>query len=265
MSEVDQGLRRRVRPAPLDVEVVHVDRRAGGFVRVTFSGDALEAFVWPGPTSHLKFFPPSELMPADQASDGLAPTRPVSRTYTPRSFDASTRELVVDFLIHGDGPAATWALGARPGDRARVSVPRASYEPDPTASWVLLCADDSAVPALATMLDAGLKSPTTVMIETTSAEADRPQLPYHELASVTWVSADPANPGANLRDAIARWSIPQGSGAAWIAGEAVAVRAIRHDLLIERGLPREAIVTRGYWRKGAENHPDHDFGEDPTD
>jgi len=27
-------------------------------------------------------------------------------------------------------------------------------------------------------------------------------------------------------------------------------------------LPRDHVTTRGYWRVGEANHPDHDFGED---
>lgn len=266
MSEVDLGASRRVRPAPLDVEVHHVERRPGGFVRVTFVGSALEAFVWPGPGSHLKFFPPSEdAARTVRPGERVVTPRPISRTYTPRSFNATTNELVVEFLIHGEGPAASWAAKASRGDWARVSVPRASYQPDPTASWVFLGADDSAVPALATIIDAGLSAPTTVIIETTSTASDRPELPGHEFVAVVWVEADPLQPGIRLREAIAERPMPQGRGAVWVAGEALAVRAIRHDLLAERGFFRDAIVTRGYWRQGEVNHPDHDFGEDPTD
>ena len=261
MSEAAQGPENSVRPAPLDVEVVRVERRAGGFVRVTFSGAALGGFVWPGPTSHLKFFPP-QLTQYDSDAGAVGATRPLSRTYTPRSFDPATRELVVDFLLHGDGPAATWAANARAGDCAKLGVPRASYRPDPDAEWVLFCADDSSVPALATMLDEGLRSRTTVIVESSSEAADRPVLPIDELAAVIWVRTDPSRPGAMLRDAIAEWNMPEGVGSVWVACEALAVRAIRQDLLGERGLSRDSVVTRGYWRKGATNHPDHDFGED---
>ncbi|MGA5431388.1 siderophore-interacting protein [Streptomyces cellulosae] len=47
-----------------------------------------------------------------------------------------------------------------------------------------------------------------------------------------------------------------------ITCEAQAVREARSYLLTDRGLPRPRVTTRGYWRVGAANHPDHDSGED---
>jgi hypothetical protein len=32
--------------------------------------------------------------------------------------------------------------------------------------------------------------------------------------------------------------------------------------LEKRSIAPDAIVTRGYWREGAVNHPDHDFATD---
>jgi hypothetical protein len=50
-----------------------------------------------------------------------------------------------------------------------------------------------------------------------------------------------------------------------VAGcEALAVRDIRACLLGPAGLSRDRVVTRGYWRAGEANHPDHDFGQDPV-
>jgi NADPH-dependent ferric siderophore reductase len=48
----------------------------------------------------------------------------------------------------------------------------------------------------------------------------------------------------------------------WVACEAQSVRRIRRVLLTERNLDPSSLVTRGYWRLGEDNHPDHDYGED---
>ena len=53
-----------------------------------------------------------------------------------------------------------------------------------------------------------------------------------------------------------------GSGQVWVACEAHAVRGIRADLLGGRGMPSGRVLTRGYWRAGHSNHPDHDYGDD---
>jgi hypothetical protein len=45
----------------------------------------------------------------------------------------------------------------------------------------------------------------------------------------------------------------------------VAVRRIRTTLLERGSVSADELVTRGYWRDGAVNHPDHDFGTDDLD
>src|ERR1700722_2772978 len=166
--EAAQRPGRRARPAPLDVEVVRVEQQRGGFVRVVLGGSALEAFVWPGPGSHLKFFPPvdEELSLAEGA--GEPAPRPASRTYTPRSFDPARGELSIDFLLHGDGLCSKWAATAQPGDHVKVSLPRAVFRPVPGALWQLLAGNDSAVPAISTIIESGVTVPSHVLIETNS-------------------------------------------------------------------------------------------------
>jgi NADPH-dependent ferric siderophore reductase len=256
---------RRNRPAPIDVHVVRAEPQSGGFVRVVLGGGALEAFVWPGAGSHLKFFPPvDDAFAAVEGSGELAP-RPPSRTYTPRSFDATRGELSIDFLLHGDGLASTWAASAKPGDQVRVSLPRAVFHTPPGASWQLLAGDDSAIPAISTIIETGVSVPTDVIVETCSLESDRPVLPDHPLVSIEWVAMQQESPGASLEAVLDRWVAPTGSGSLWIAGEAVAVRRIRKILLEKRSIAPDALVTRGYWREGAVNHPDHDFATDDLD
>jgi hypothetical protein len=40
------------------------------------------------------------------------------------------------------------------------------------------------------------------------------------------------------------------------------MRRIRSMLVASSGRAGERIVTRGYWRVGARNHPDHDYATD---
>lgn len=41
--------------------------------------------------------------------------RPTMREYTPRRIDLVANGLEIDFVLHGDGPASTWAAQAAPG------------------------------------------------------------------------------------------------------------------------------------------------------
>jgi NADPH-dependent ferric siderophore reductase len=100
----------RPRKPRYPVEVTGVHALTPRMVRVTFGGEALGAFEWNGPAAHIKLIFPA-------ATDADAPTM---RTYTPRRFDARVPELDVDFVIHGEGPASTWAAQAAPGQRLTV-------------------------------------------------------------------------------------------------------------------------------------------------
>lgn len=47
----------------------------------------------------------------------------------------------------------------------------------------------------------------------------------------------------------------------WIACEANAMRRMRSQLLNQQGVSKDRLVSRGYWKLDASNHPDHDYGE----
>jgi NADPH-dependent ferric siderophore reductase len=51
-----------------------------------------------------------------------------------------------------------------------------------------------------------------------------------------------------MLEAVRGLSLPDGRGHAFVHGEAAAVRAIRHHLVVERGLPVEALSASGYWK-----------------
>ena len=51
----------------------------------------------------------------------------ISRTYTVRRWDPQAQELDVDFVVHGDGPATTWAQEVEPGQRVPIAGPKMSW------------------------------------------------------------------------------------------------------------------------------------------
>jgi len=94
-------------------------------------------------------------------------------------------------------------------------------------------------------------------------ESHEVALPARAASGVRWLPRQPGDrPGATLTSAVAAWTPPPGAGQVWAACEAVAVRDIRSQLLGPLGWPADRILTRGYWRAGEVNHPDHDYGED---
>ena len=111
--------------------VSRVERVAGLMARVTFTGVDLQDFVSPSFDDHVKLFFPSDpsqpLVLPSVTPDGIKfPTtrRARRRATTPRYFDAARQELVIDFVMHGDGPRRPGPSAQRPA-RCWASAARA--------------------------------------------------------------------------------------------------------------------------------------------
>jgi NADPH-dependent ferric siderophore reductase len=173
------------------------------------------------------------------------------RRYTSRRQDPAAGEVDVDFVLHGDGPAATWAAAAAPGDVLGV----ASSAPlgDAPASWLLLVGDETALPAIGRIL--GTAPPDTrgvALVEVAGPEEEQP-LPGPAGVEVRWLHRAGAEPGTGtlLADAVAALDPPAGGDLfAWVAAESAAVRAVRADLRDRWGLRRSQHHAIGYWRRG---------------
>jgi NADPH-dependent ferric siderophore reductase len=247
MTEEAQPARRpRRRRPPRPVEVVSVEKIAPRLVSVRVRGDSLDGFRIDAPTSHVKV-----ILPGD-----------VVRTYTPVRFDEASRTLELQFVLHGVGPASEWAERAKPGDTLEVAGPGGRFVLDDGAAHWWLAADESAIPAVATLLEALPATATAdVHIEVADA-ADEIAFASAAKTTVSWHHRrDPRAFGAELSEAARVAEIPDGARI-WVACEAAAMRGIRRYFAAERGLPLGSLTTRGYWRLGEANHPDHDYGED---
>jgi NADPH-dependent ferric siderophore reductase len=241
--------------APRLLQVRRSEQVTPGMIRVTLAGDELAGFTGDGPDRRIKmFFPvPGQERPAVPRAGTGGPVwpageaRPAIRTYTVRRFDAAAGELDVDFVLHaGHGPAAAWARDARPGAWVGVSEPGGRYEPDPSVDFHVLIGDETALPAVATVLSAlGADNTAPVMALVEVADADEEQrLP----AAVTWVHRGLRRAGEPLVDAVRAAAFPPGRGQAWLSGESGCVRDLRRHLIEERGIDRRLVYATGYWR-----------------
>jgi NADPH-dependent ferric siderophore reductase len=250
----------RPRPTPRRVTVRDVVQLSPRMRRVTFEGGDLATFAWSGPAAHIKIVfpePGSDELP-EISPDGPRPA--TMRTYTPRRFDATAYRLDVDFVLHGEGPASTWAARARPGQPLVLMGPGPGYAIDPDAPWYVIAGDEAALPAIETLLEAVPASAgITAFVEVASADEIR-TLPGR--ADVRWLVRDAIAGGASLERALAECTLPPGDGRIYVGCEADAMRRIRGMLVASSGIARERIVTRGYWRAGKRNHPDHDYAID---
>jgi NADPH-dependent ferric siderophore reductase len=263
------GPRRRRKP-PRRVEVVTVSTIAPRLVSVFVTGDDLDGFADAAPTSHLKVFLPADGQDAPNlpeytpdgavyADDGPPP---VVRTYTPRRYDPAARTLEIQFLLHGEGPASDWAQRVRPGDKLAVAGPGGRFSLEPAADHWWIAGDESAIPAIGTLLEA-LPEATAADVHIEVADSDDEiELAGPAKTTITWHHRRANDAfGAKLAEAAREAAIPE-SARIWVACEAGEMRDIRRYFTRERGFPVAQLVTRGYWRAGEQNHPDHDYGED---
>ncbi|APW35828.1 NADPH-dependent ferric siderophore reductase [Rhodoferax koreense] len=243
------------------VEVVRAERLTPGMVRVTLGGADLKGFDSPGFDDHVKLFFPDPAtgeiaMPqlgANGPEKALDGPRPTMRDYTPRHFDIQARTLTIDFAVHDAGPATTWALQARPGQRLGVGGPRGSFILPVEFDWHLLIGDDTALPAIArrlAQLPAGARA--VVLAEVDSPEDE---LALHSAADVTlhWVHRRGAAPGQteHLLAALRGLTLPAGEFHAWVAAETGVAKALRSHLVGERGAEPKWTKAAGYWRHGS--------------
>lgn len=254
------------------VEVLGVEQLTPHLRRITFTGTDLANTVSGGRDQRIKLF-----IPLPGQTEPIVPEgenwyteyrampeneRPFMRTYTIRHFRPETVEMDVDIVLHGDtGPGSTWAGAAKPGDRAAILAPNAEhvpilgYEfvPPSDTEWVLLAGDDTALPAIAAILEtlpAG--QPAHVFVEVDSP-AEMMPISTAADARVTWLSraGRPAASGGLLCEAIRRTELPAGKPYLWIAGESSAIKDLRRHLVNERDIDKELICFAGYWLLGS--------------
>ncbi len=259
-------------PPPLIVEVLRVTHLTPRMVRVTFGGEQLAGFDSKGPAEHFRLFLPDsetgELALPIHGPDGNefpegAP-RPISRAYTPRRWDPQTPELDMDIALHDNGPGSTWARSVREGNVAVISSHAGgAYFPDLNVDWYVIGGDESALPAIGTVLEA--LPPTMRADVIIEVHDDQEELTLRSPASLEaqWLHRKPEEaPCQALVQAMRTVTLPEGNGRVWVSCEATAMREIRRSFIEERGIDRSMLRTQGYWKAGATNHPDHDMGDD---
>jgi NADPH-dependent ferric siderophore reductase len=252
MAETTTRPKRRT----IHTTVESVERVTPHMVRVVVGGDELDGFGVGEFTDH---YVKLQLPPADA---GYAPpfdmedvkaSRPREqwpriRTYTVRAWDAEHRQLTLDVIVHGDeGVAGPWAAAVQPGDPLQLMGPGGAYAPDPDAAWHLMVGDMSVLPAIGASLPrVPVGVPVHVIVELDD-DADRQQLTSPGDLHVTWLRADGSD--TVLLEAVRALAFPDGPVHAFVHGEASAVRALRRHLLVDRGVPREAMSVSGYWKR----------------
>ena len=225
--------------------------------RLTFTAAEFSDYAPIGPDEYLGL-----LMPRDEAAPLRLPEeggeniraavaeipdheRPDLRWYTLREHRPEQQEIDVDFVVHGDeGPGTRFALRARAGSVLGVRECTALYAALPQARTRVIVGDETALPAIARILEDTSCDDTRVFIE-----IGDPDDVQSLAGDVAWVLRGDARPGDRLVAAVREAQLADRIDYAWVCGERLAVQEIRR-LLVEHGVAKDRITFSGYWRLG---------------
>ncbi len=220
------------------------------YVKLVFVADDIDVAGLPQPLTQDSF----SVLPPEK--------RPSVRTITVRKVDAAACQISLDIVVHGEhGVAGAWAAAAQPGQVIYLMGPGGAYTPDPAADWHLLAGDESALPAIATALEALPPNAIGKAFIEVAGPADEIPLTAPEGVQVNWiyrggradlVTEDRAGDFAPLIEAVTTTLWLPGQVHVFIHGEAQAVmHNLRPYIRKERGVDAKwASSISGYWRRG---------------
>ena len=217
--------------------------------RVTLGGPELAGFISLGSDDHIKLlFPQNAQEQAALESPSFSikgdGPQPAMRDYTPRRYDLSIGELDIDFVLHGDGPASTWAEQVQVGQHLYIGGPRGSMiVPDIFDSYLLI-GDETAIPAIARRLEelpAGRK--VLAVIEIADA-AEQQVLSSAAEVEVIWVLRGQDD----LLDVVRNLTLASGTLYSFVATETKLSRQVRRVLLDTHKVNEQYLKAVGYWR-----------------
>ncbi|WP_370558450.1 siderophore-interacting protein [Leifsonia xyli] len=141
------------------------------------------------------------------------------RTYTVRDIDQRTCRLDIDFVVHAElgegasGPASRWLAAAGPGSELVVIGPDArSPQSGVGIDWrprdagdLLLAGDETAAPAIASILETLPEGRRAHAFIEVPAAADALALDLPQGAAATWLSRQGGEHGCELTPAVTAW------------------------------------------------------------
>jgi NADPH-dependent ferric siderophore reductase len=225
------------------LEVLRVVDLTPRMRRITLGGPELAGFVSLGTDDHVKL-----LFPQNAAEQAALETLVLGagKDNGPRRYDLDTLELDIDFVLHGDGPASTWAEQAKPGQFLHIGGPRGSMVVPDIFDSYLLIGDETALPAIARRLEGLAANRRALVIVEVENGAEQQRLESAAQVNVIWVLREGGKD--NLLKTVKQLQVPSGNLYAWVATESKVSRQIRRVLLDEHGLNEESVKAVGYWR-----------------
>ncbi|WP_399880141.1 siderophore-interacting protein [Streptomyces sp. BBFR51] len=188
------------------------------------------------------------------ASPLVAPAadRPWVGNLTIRALRHAEQEIGIEFVLRGDSPMSSWVRRVRPGDPAGIFDLGTMYRLPRHARGRPLVGDETALPAILSILDSDPNPPPTeVIVEVVNAADVRSVLMPTGLHSHCLSrDVESVRPGIRALEAVRSAESPEGPVHTWVAGESRLATGTRRHLVNDRGVPRRDVCVHGYWRLG---------------
>ena len=172
------------------------------------------------------------------------------RSYTIRHVDAQTGALTLDFVINmHQGPATDWAKIAKVGDALGIAGPGPKKLDNYAHPHYILLGDLTSVNAIkgyvqqlpeAANIDVFVHAPTEQDIIDLETNRD-----------INWLITN--NADTTMLSALGNLYITEQPPIVFIALEAGLVRTAKALLIEQLNIPRNNIVSSGYWKKGVDS------------
>lgn len=225
-----------------------------GLGEIVVDGHVHRGFAAPGFDDHVKL-----IFAADGDLESALPTQlphgiewtaaenRLARDYTPRWVDTEASELALDFVLHGDGPAASWAQSAAIGDLLAFVGPKSSLRLPEGIDWVVLVADETGLPAVGRFLDERPVDVPAYIVLLVEDESAKQKLNLRQGDTIVWRTATAGDAEA-MEEAVRALPLPDaGEGYVWAGAESRSLLPVRRYLQRERGFAKDRINATGYW------------------
>jgi len=164
--------------------------------------------------------------------------RPV---YTTRYVDPKAGILEFDVFVHEGGKVSQWCESVQAGEEVALMGPGGDWYPE--AGWLGLVGDETALPAIARILEAASPATRGVAVIMTSHEDDIQALRCPDGMAIKWLRREGAE---TLLDALDRLDLPETDRLVWFAGEKSEAAAAR-ERMTALGLNKHECRATAYW------------------